>query len=365
MKTIAHQIHAAKYQQMKAIVTAIEQNDLAMAKSLAESAIRSLPPSITTSEDIQALFFFNAVAHRLDDSAVEAGNLYLMPDQGQQIKMFNFMAEKFPIVRFSQDMVNAAHLAHMQNQSDIVLLDIGIGSGQQMARLLSQATSKKITVIGVEPAQESLKNAEIALQKAAENQNISLQFIGISKTLESLTPQDWQQLDNIFSARNGNLLINASFALHHIHPTHFRSELFTSLRRYQPAFFAIIEPYADFLTTDFSARFDNAWHHYGLTFGAIDQIEATLEEKSLLKKIFFSREIQDVLAEEGQRIEQFETGEMWLNRLTAAGLQSYRLPNIELNIPGCPFVTVHQDGAHVSLNVQGHPLVSIVTVCSA
>lgn len=366
METIAPNIHAVRYQQIKKIIQAVDQKNLPEAARLTEILRQQLPDDIQSPEDIQTLFFLNALTHRLNPEQNQVGNLYLMPDEGQQIKMFNFMAEKFPLVRFSQELVNTAYLAEIQSQEEIILLDIGMGSGQQMVRLLQQVITlspftKKMTVIGIEPSLESIATAETSISQASFAHGIKLNFMGIAKTLESLTTSDWQLLDDTISKRSGKLLINASFSLHHMNPPAFREELFARLQQYQPDLIAIIEPYADFLTTDLLERFDNAWHHYGLTFYAIDQIDAGVEEKNLVKTVFFSREIQDILAEEDQRIERFETGEMWLDRLIKAGLQPHHLPDVKSHIPGCPFVTVHQNSGHVSLNVQGHPLVSIIT----
>ena len=63
-----------------------------------------------------------------------------------------------------------------------------------------------------------------------------------------------------------------------------------------------------------TARFQHAWHHYGLTFRALDSVPAPPEKAGELKRIFFGREILDVMAADN-RIEQYETAEMWLSRL--------------------------------------------------
>jgi hypothetical protein len=374
MKTLANQIHAARYQQIRQIVPHIDQGDYAQASELLAAVRAQLPSSIELPEDVQAAFFLTALFKRLDPDTADAGNLYLMPDAGQQIRMFNFMAEKFPLVRFAQDLVNAAHLGALQqaatpDMSEVIILDIGIGSGQQLARLIppiaeQYPTLKQLTIIGIEPAAESLKTADAALTAKAKEHGVPLRFIGIPKALEALEDADWQQLDRILSQRSGPFLANASFALHHTPPAMLRHQLFSWLNARKPTLLAIIEPDADFLTTNLSQRFDNAWHHYGLTFRAIDAIDATIEEKNMVKTVFFSREIQDVLSEDTQRIERFETGDMWLNRIRQAGFAPYTIPGEETTMPGCPFVTINRRPGHIILNMDGNPLVSILTARS-
>jgi hypothetical protein len=368
METVAHQIHAARYRQIKAIVLHIAQGDFQQASKLAEAVRQELPTPAVLPEDIQAAFFLNALLKRLDPNTSDTGNLYLMPDEGQQIRMFNFMAEKFPMVRFAQDLVNAAHLAIIQSagEHEVIILDIGIGSGQQLARLMQQiaehnAALKQLTIIGIEPAPDSLTAAESMLSTVAHEYGLTLRFIGIPKALEALDESNWHQLETVLAERSGPFLVNAAFALHHTPPDVLRDQLFSWLYAQKPALVALIEPDADFLITNFLQRFDNAWQHYGLTFSAVDAIDATIEEKNLVKTGFFSREIQDVLSEDGQRIERFETGTMWLNRIRQAGFVPYTLSGVENRMPGCPFVTITQQPGQVVLNVEGSPLVSIVT----
>ncbi len=108
-------------------------------------------------------------------------------------------------------------------------------------------------------------------------------------------------------------------------------------------------------------RFDNAWHHYGLTFHAIDRIEASTEEKQLVKQVFFAREIQDVLGRNGHRVEQFETGEMWLKRLERAGFAPCQPGTVPDTIAACPFVTVKTASGYIGLCVEGYPIISMIT----
>jgi hypothetical protein len=200
-----------------------------------------------------------------------------------------------------------------------------------------------------------------AIREAAKQHHIKLHFTAFAKTVEQMQPSEWQQVEGIIAKADGPLLVNASFALHHVVPTAVRHDLFSRLKQYQPRRIGLIEPYADFLTPQVEERFQNAWLHYGLTFKAIDQIEASDEQKRDLKTVFFSREIQDVLSVEEQRVEQFETGEMWSNRLIEAGFKLSVSPEAAAVRLNFPMVDVAPYEHYLAFTVGGSPIVSIMT----
>ncbi len=366
----AQGIYPEAYRQLKHALTALADRNFLKAKVLLDKAAKRLPELENTPEGTQLLFFLEAAYKRLDPASSALGNLYLLPDQGQQIAMFNFMATRFPVVTFAQDIVNTLCLSEFQGQTHVTLLDIGIGTGQQIARILRQLTpatapGQRLTVIGIEPAEANLAQARETLLEVARQQHLPVDFIGINQSVETLlTPQGWKAFTHqLGSVRHqGTLIVNASFALHHVQPIRLRLELFQKLRQLSPTRVTMIEPYADFVTPRLMQRFDEAWYHYGLTFQAIDRIDATDQEKSLVKQVFFAREIQDVLAKNGRRIEQFETGDMWLNRLTKAGFYPELPTGIPDTIPDCPSVSVKAFSNYIGLCVNEYPIISIIAV---
>ncbi len=370
MTTKADAIYPAPYHQVKEAIIALHENNVGKAKDVLRTLSEMLPRLYGTSEGTQVLFFIEAIRKRLAPGAPELGNLYLMPDQGQQIKMFNFMASKFPLVSFAQDIINTACVQEIWNEKTVTILDIGIGMGQQIANILERLSisgfdGEKITVIGIEPSETSLDKAQSTLRDIAQQKRLPLQFMAINETIETLMSHSgWTSFEQqLKQAEVGKLIVNASFALHHTQPISHRVSLFRNIKKLKPALLTMIEPYADFVTSRLVDRFDNAWHHYGLTFQAIDQIDASDEEKYLVKQIFFSREIQDVLSKNGHRIEQFETGEQWIKRLKTAGFNPDIPKTIPTNISNCPFVSVKTFPDYIGLCVDGYPIISIITAC--
>src|SRR5690606_15545947 len=116
------------------------------------------------------------------------------------------------------------YLREIKGAHNVVILDIGIGTGQQIVRLLNDLAKqdclpKKLTIIGIEPAQESLPKAQEQLESfARQHPSMDFRFEAIPQAVEHLTESDWQTLESSIRHAQGKLIINASFALHHIRP---------------------------------------------------------------------------------------------------------------------------------------------------
>lgn len=360
MLTIAEEIYPHEHRLLKAVIDAIEERNPPEAGKRLEEARQAMEALASPAHKLQMELFINALRSRLNHAMVE--NLYLVPDEGQQIRMFNIMAEKFPVVRSAQEIANGLFVSRLTGSQAFTILDIGIGTGQQMAGLVQKARDslsalQTIRIIGIEPSADSLGKARERFRELSAGKGPRIEFEPLHKTVEQLDEGDWQRLTR-HATEPGSFLVNASFALHHVHPLDFRTALFQRLQTLKPAAFVIIEPYADYLAADLPTRFRNAWHHYGLTFRAIDTIDAGEEEKSAVKRIFFGREMMDVLSE-GERIEQFETAEMWIQRLQAAG---FRIEPVRNTLAGSinPVIRVEERPSYLGFNVDGHPVVAVI-----
>jgi SAM-dependent methyltransferase len=363
MLTIAAEIYPQEYAQLRAIIVALEAGEMEAAIQLLLNAEKHLETVSFPPQKLQMGLFINAIRHRLNHTHAE--NLYLLSDTEQQIRMFNLMAEKFPVVRFAQDVTAQIFLARLAREKSVVILDIGMGTGQQVTRLIRQIHAlypqlTEISILGIEPSTHSIQQAKENFKALTDESPIAVSFTAITKTVEQLDEEEWQQLAAQIQKTTGPLLINASFALHHVQPVDFRTVLFQRLKSLNPAQLVIIEPYGDYTSPNLLTRFENAWHHYGLTFKAIDMIDAEESEKSAIKRIFFGREMVDVLAE-GGRVEQFETAEMWSERCVNAGFQ---LCTTRGQLPKNfnPVVKVDQSKRYLGFNVNAHPIVAVICV---
>lgn len=367
MRTVSELIYPKYYKYFEQLAQSFEEGNRDSIQNLLAEIKTSLEQIDNLSEKMQVLFFYEAFKQRLFPQTVECENLYLLNDAGQQIKQFNFMAEKFPVVTHAQEIANGLFLNMLAERESCMFVDIGIGSGQQVIRLIKSAIKQnfklaKIVVIGIEPSAESLEKAEENLKLLASESGLSIEFIKVNNVLENLNEQDWLTLKKRIDSAAGPVFLNASFALHHIQPVGIRQQIMQRLKQLNPALFVIIEPYSEHTVSSLVQRFRNAWHHYGLTFQAIDSIDAPAEEKNNAKRVFFGREILDVIREKN-RIEQFETSEMWLSKLTDVGFHPYgKMKDFE----PLSFNQVINRQSHInylSMNVGEYPIVSIIGVC--
>lgn len=364
METISQEIYPKHYRALSEIVALIEKESLEPAKSLLHQSLKNLDAIDDLAERIQVKLFLEALCFRLDHAS-GVQNLYLVPDEGQQIKMFNFMANRFPVVQQAQAIANGIFEQAVEGELSFTLLDIGMGTGQQAENLIRRIsensdTLKEVNLIGIEPSASSLDKAQARLSELNDKYGIAIKFYPINKTAEQLNDSDWEHIRQVIRLAKGKLLLNASFALHHTPPGTFRNIFFQQLKSLDPEMFVIIEPYGDYTAERLTTRFENAWHHYGLTFMAIDTIdEATDDEKSEVKRVFFGREMLDVLSN-GNRIEQYETSEMWLAKLKAAGFASQKIDFVlpdKVN-PILKVEPVSED--YIGFNVKGRPIVGVI-----
>jgi hypothetical protein len=364
MLTIAETIYPDRYQSLLRIVTNIENLNPETSLQELKRAYQALESTSNEAEIIHTRFFLDALSKKLHGQGTGDENLYLLPDQGQQIRMFNLMAQKFPVVKNAQEKVNSVFFNRAQHEEHLLIFDVGLGTGQQVCNLLKHSCQqetrwKRVTVLGIEPSVESLQTAEARLHSTLDELGLQKDFLFLNKTVEQLLPQDWEAFQAKVSQTQARLLLNASFSLHHIKPPTTRTDIFKKLKAFNPEVFMIIEPYADFIAASLGERFNNAWHHYGLTFLGIDKIEASLEEKSSIKRIFFGREIQDVLAA-ASPTEQFETAEMWIERLKAAGFKIVDML-CHRHVVGLGIEESPRDG-YTAFTVSEQPIVAVIQV---
>jgi GRAS domain family len=271
-----------------------------------------------------------ALQWQLGYSAAETvdENLYLANSDIAQIDLFKLLIEELPHVAFAQNVVNDIIIDVCSAHQHIVLIDIGIGTAHQCSTIIRQLAQKSsliqgITIIGIEPSVESLVAANERLQEVQKETGISLKFHPISDCIENISASTWASLAQQY--RHQNIVINASFALHHIknneqHPN-IREDIFQFLYNFDPIALLLSEPNSDHLNPDFGQRFENCLYHFDLVFKLIDELIISGDEKRALK-LFFGREIKDIIGKQEEfRSERHELATTWVNRLQNANFQ--------------------------------------------
>jgi len=266
----------------------------------------------TDSEKLLATLLIKALNQRIRSEFI-GENIYLGRYEVSQIQLFNILIEKFPFVRFSQQIANNAIVKEMEDTEEATIVDIGIGQGKQMLNIIEQAKHlhelKKLHIVGIEPFAEALAKAEEMILTCNGKAPFEITFTPISGAVEDL---DFTVLQNL----RGKIIVNASLALHHIQSGSQRTETITKIRQINPDAFILIEPNVNHYEPDFFTRFKNCYHHFYSIFQVIDRIEnIDMTDKNALK-LFFGREIEDIIGkEEKDRYEKHEPAAHWIERL--------------------------------------------------
>lgn len=239
-------------------------------------------------------------------------NLYLSNFEIPQIQLFNILIEKFPFVKYSQQIINQAILQIIAQHTEVTVVDIGIGQGTQILNIIEQCkkidTLKKLTMIGIEPFADALNIAQQRISAIQPELSFVLEFIPVNNFAESV---DFTTLQ----IDNANVIVNASLALHHIQSDAERTQTLVNIKQLRPKAIFLTEPNVDHFEENLYKRFVNCFNHYGSLFQVIDLLDVTSNEKQALK-LFFGREIEDVIGKENNaRFEKHEPATTWLSRL--------------------------------------------------
>lgn len=312
------------------------------------------------------MVFAAAMAERLADASADIANLYLRRFETPQIALFDLLGRHMPALRMATTIANDLLLQALAGDPHPTLIDVGIGTGRQVALLLqtlaaADALPDAITVIGIEPALDALDMARRSLLAEAAALGVRLRFHGFAATAEALEDADWRR---VAAACSGAPVINASFALHHIADgedgVEQRGAVLRRLHALQPRCLVLSEPDVDHLEPRFLPRFRHCFAHFSAAFHVLDTAPMAQAERDALKVGFFGREISDVLGTpEGLRSERHERAAAWVQRLRTAG---FVLAPAAVALPPSPLASLAavQAGPRIALTVCGQPLVSIL-----
>jgi len=251
---------------------------------------------------------------------------------------------------------------------EVTLLDIGIGSRHQEVAMLRVLAAqgrlpRRLNVIAIEPDAGSLIESQAALFEATAEAGVELEFVAVHKVIEDVTSEEWAE----FASFGAPLVVNASFAAHHIRCAEgepLRDQVFRRIRELDPDAVVLAEPSSNHHAASLVTRFQNAYHHFGLTFQLIDELDVTPREAAAMK-MFFAREIEDIVANaEESRCERHEPVDAWVRRLRRAGFA----PCADFEFARAhrhPLVRVAPRDGYVALEYADEPLVAVICAVAA
>lgn len=298
-------------------------NNIQLATEIKSIFTQYAAESENDSEKMVASLMLKALQSRLINHSTNE-HLYLKTYDIPQIKLFNILIEKFPFVKYSQQIVNHQILQRIGDAPEACIIDIGIGQGTQMMQVLQQCQNKpnlkKLKIVGIEPNAEALREAGRQIGSFSTNATYDLEYTGYQAFAEQF---DYKQL----GMPDTKTIVNASLALHHIQDSHKRNETLKNIRTLHPEALLLIEPNVNHMEISLSKRIVHCYHHYYNLFRVIDLLNIDQQDQCALKH-FFGREIDDVIGkDENDRYERHELAANWIDRLQHSGfeLQSDRL----------------------------------------
>jgi histidinol-phosphate aminotransferase len=289
-----------------------------------------------------SLAFAKAFSARLTQGTLHAGNLYsstfgLM----DMISAFNVLVKETPLVTFGHVFSNLSIARAIANESEIHLIDLGIGSGIQwlhfldlMATRPSGAPSVRITGIDIPAVQgdpeQRLKETGNMLQQHADLLHINFNYQYVASKLEDI---DLLTLD---ISETEALVVNSALTLHHIPDqlatqTNERDKVLLQIRTLNPKVFTLTEPDSEHNKLSFLPRLRESLRHYYTVFDVLDTLlPEQMPERYVIEQEFFGREIINVISCEGSaRVERHERSQAWENRLKKIGFQPFQQEELD------------------------------------
>ena len=313
----------------------------------------------------QFRIFATAMAHRVSRRQIPESNIYLQDHGTSQIQLFNLLASKVPLMSITRKIINSMLLALSAMETELTLIDIGIGSGTQEVTLIQElhrnkSALKKLTIVAIECQASSLITADTTIRHAGIGAGLTVDIVRIPSKVEEMSDHDWAEIGKI----QGPKIALSSFALHHVSNAQqgeHRDQVLRRLARLPVKGVVLAEPNSNHLSDNYLVRFDEAWHHFGATFDMIDRLDLSKTERKSLKQSFFGREILDILGvPEPTRTERHERITDWWKRLHQAGFKAIihnaPLPNTDDSV-----IEVVPLMDHVAVEFNGVGILSIIS----
>ncbi|MDJ1466367.1 GRAS family protein [Xanthocytophaga flava] len=266
--------------------------------------------------------FARAMKQFTKDNAEKYEHIYTKKFEIPQIQLFELLIKKFPMISMTQQLANTLICERLRGWKEAVLVDIGAGTGYQAREIVRRLGHEplrqlqKVTIVAIEPFAEALEAAKQNFEEIAKEVPFEVNYILKNEFSENMSLQDWSVL---LSGLGDNIVVNASFALHHIKSNRDRIKVFQNLRDISVRAIVLSEPNVDHYEPNYYQRFKNCLHLFSLIFEAIDELQLTDEEKNALK-LFFSREVDDILGvHESDRVEKHYAVGQWLALLQEVG----------------------------------------------
>ena len=140
-----------------------------------------------------------SLMRRIDRQLVESKNIFVQEFDVPQTELFYSMAEAVPFVYVGHELANQVLEQAVRDLVFFTILDIGIGNGGQVKRLLDALAGrggklKAVRVIGVDPVEKNLTEARTRLERAEKNYPFTVDFQPLYSLVEELRDDDFRSI---------------------------------------------------------------------------------------------------------------------------------------------------------------------------
>jgi len=291
-------------------------------------------------------------------------NTYLKEFEIPQIVLFDLLTNKFPLVTACQQIAEKAFLKQASGKSEICILDIGIGRGFQMLRLLDALQNvdsiQKVTLIGVEISTDAFNFTLSKLNEQKNKYKFELNHHLINSPVELIT---YDVIKAQIPADCDCLMVNASLTLHHIQQKESRLNLFSIIKQLNSQLMILIEPDADTMNDDYAQRLLNAAKHFSALYNYVNTLDGMNEEEANHLKSFFANDFFDpIVLPDSHRFERLQTSTQWIELMSSVGLKPLNLDPIEYSvyIPNIDCAIMKE--GYFNLSYSGTQLISVLAI---
>jgi hypothetical protein len=358
-------IYQEDYDRLIDICKQITSHRQLLAKPRIEQLILQHVDADVANAQLLSHLIAESLMRRIDRQLVESKNIFVQEFDVPQTELFYSMAEAVPFVYIGHDLANQVLEQAVRDLDYFTILDIGIGNGGQVKKLLDVLAGtggglKAVEVIGLDPVEKNLAEARVRLEQAGKSYPFKVDFRSLCSLVEELRDGDFQSIQE---SSKGNLVINSAFTFHHTsHPLNdptTRTELLGRLASLKPRVLTLVEPNSNHDTEELTKRVHHSWEHFGNVFALVDEAGIDMSHKYLIKGKFFARELRDIFGVSDHfRCERHELYDSWLLRLFKAGFKPVDLGAVSAQLP--PYCQYDVSEGLVRLNYNDITIVAVM-----
>lgn len=288
-------------------------------------------------------------------------NTYLKDFEIPQIVLFDILTNRFPLVKTAQQIAEDLFIKSAQGAQSVCLIDIGIGRGFQVMRMLDSLQANtdvsNVFVLGIEISKEAILFTENELAARAATARFKLDFHILHTAVEEIS---WDQVRSLLPANYSCLLVNASLCLHHIQSQADRMELFVQVNKLSPDLFIVIEPNADTNNEEYSTRLINAVEHFSSLYNYVNLLPFDSAESNSLKTFFSNDFIDPVAYPDECRFERLQTATQWNLFAKTAGFQQVDVFSAAREVSLPHLEKADQEAPTLTFSFKKVPLLSVM-----